>query len=279
MFFQNAGWNLCDSFADLTFRIIKSPEHAGPNRTGFDTGRLLIAFDAMITPRALVRVTGIGIDETHAIGTRLNAVRTADTAIRIDQFNSFRRRKSSMHRTNLIAGSVHTLVAQLGSEVRSFDKIRINGRNLRAGVTRFRNQIHLHSPVFEMHKTLNPRSCVTFRDVVFDSTCGQTLSGADAFFRIDQKSEQDFLFLHRRAQPRLCRRSIAGQSRCLLCGSTARRHWQQRQAERTKGQCCRSLQEIPAGSFRRSFMAATARSMAPTAAARWNSKPLQYPQY
>lgn len=158
MFLQHTGRNGCDPFADLALWIIKSPEHTRSYWAGFDTGRLFVAFDAMIAPRAFVGVACVGIDESNTIRTRLDAVCTPDTAIGIDQFNTFRRCERCMDGTHLIAGSIDTLIAQFRCEIRTFHKIRIDRRNIRTSVTSFRNQIDLNSTVFEVHKPLNPCS-------------------------------------------------------------------------------------------------------------------------
>jgi hypothetical protein len=88
--FEDVGTDLGDALADFTFRVVDSPKDARPDRTGLDARRRLPTLDSVVTPRALVSRSGSGIDKSNAVGTSLNTVGTANTALGIDELDPFR---------------------------------------------------------------------------------------------------------------------------------------------------------------------------------------------
>lgn len=187
---QNMGRNLGQSLTEFTLRIIEPTENSRPDRTGFNTRRRFILHDAVITPSALVRIVRLRVDESHAVGARLNTVGTANTLFGIDQVHSLRRLKRSMDRTDLHAGGVDTLVTKLGDKVSPCNIISGDFWEFRSSVAGFWDEIDLDVAILEVDIPFDPRAGETIRNIILGSAGTQAFAGPDTLFCIHQKPKQ-----------------------------------------------------------------------------------------
>jgi hypothetical protein len=130
----------------------------------------------VITPRAFVGAVGFRVNVSHAIRTRLDTVTAANAAIGVDQLHTLWRSERSMHRTDLITRRVDTVIAELWNEVSLVDQGGINDREFRFVVSGFWNQIDLHSTVFEVDVSLDPRAGITVGHMILGTTGRQAFS-------------------------------------------------------------------------------------------------------
>ena len=243
MFFEDAGRQLAKAFADFAVRVVEAAKDAGAGRAGFDTCRLFVFGDAMVTPVAFVGVVGLRVNVADAVGTCLHAVRAADAQFGVDQFNPFGRGDRRMGRADLVAGGVDALVAKFGDKVRSLDRVRVNDRQPGIGKARFGDGVDLHGSIFEVDVAFDPGAGKALGHIVFGTAGSQAFSGPDAAFGIDHKAVEGRLFGSLRASYSLAHNFAYGAGRFFGLDQRGR---QERKACRAEHDGRRLFQEATA---------------------------------
>src|ERR1022692_4111576 len=99
--------------ADIARRIIEIPEDPGVHGANLDAGRLQPLRNPVIAPRAFVGGLRLLVEVPRTIRTSLDTVPAANAVFFVDEYHAVRRLVGGPNRTNLHAGGILAVIAQL----------------------------------------------------------------------------------------------------------------------------------------------------------------------
>jgi hypothetical protein len=103
-----------DKLRDFAVRVIEVPEYPGPSHAGIDTRRDRIFSDPVNTQAAFVRTLLLRIDKSLLVGAARHAQFAADAYLVADLNSIVLVVMRCSGRTNVYAGSIPAVVAELG---------------------------------------------------------------------------------------------------------------------------------------------------------------------